>query len=134
LNLKKITLTIRIPVVKESFMAAGTHDMICDAGATFEKVIQITDSEGENVNITGYSARMQVRPSAASSTVLTELTTANTKISIDGANGKLTLAVPASETATFKAGNYVYDLETVNGSTVERILQGAFVVRAEVTR
>ena len=115
-------------------MAAGTHDMICDAGATFEKVIQITDSEGENVNITGYSARMQVRPSAASSTVLTELTTANTKISIDGANGKLTLAVPASETATFKAGNYVYDLETVNGSTVERILQGAFVVRAEVTR
>lgn len=115
-------------------MAAGTHDFICDAGATFNKVIQITDSGDDPVNLTGFTARMQARPSVTSSTLLVELTTGNGLITMDAAQGQITLNIPAATTADFKAGNYVYDLETVNGSTVERVLQGAFVVRGEVTR
>lgn len=115
-------------------MAAGTHDFICDAGATFNKVIQITDSSDDPVNLTGFTARMQARPSVTSSTLLVELTTANGLITLDAPNGQITLTIPAATTVDFKAGNYVYDLETVNGATVERVLQGAFVVRGEVTR
>ena len=115
-------------------MPAATYDMICDQGSTFTNVIQITDSDGVAVNLTGFTARMQVRPSASSSTLLLELTNANSRITITSAEGKINLSVDASTTAALTPGNYVYDLETVNGAVIERILQGAFIVRAEVTR
>jgi hypothetical protein len=36
--------------------------------------------------------------------------------------------------ANFAAGAYMYDLELVNGSVVERLVMGSFTVRGEVTR
>lgn len=115
-------------------MPAATYDMILDQGSTFSNVIQITDSEETPLNLTGFTARMQVRPSVSSSTVLLELTNANSRITITAAEGKINLSVDATTTSNLTPGNYVYDLETVNGSVVERILQGSFLVRAEVTR
>lgn len=115
-------------------MPAATYDMILDQGSTFSNVIQITDSEETPLNLTGFTARMQVRPSVSSSTVLLELTNANSRITITAAEGKINLSVDATTTSGLTPGNYVYDLETVNGSVVERILQGSFLIRAEVTR
>lgn len=115
-------------------MPAATYDMILDQGSTFSNVIQITDSDETPLNLTGFTARMQVRPSVSSSTVLLELTNANSRITITAAEGKINLSVDATTTSNLTPGNYVYDLETVNGSVVERILQGSFLVRAEVTR
>ena len=115
-------------------MPAATYDMILDQGSTFSNVIQITDSEETPLNLTGFTARMQVRPSVSSSTVLLELTNANSRITITAAEGKINLSVDAATTSGLTPGNYVYDLETVNGSVVERILQCSFLIRAEVTR
>jgi hypothetical protein len=36
--------------------------------------------------------------------------------------------------AAVSAGDYVYDLELINGATVTRLVQGTFTVNAEVTR
>lgn len=111
---------------------AATYNVICDQGATFQRQLTWTDSTGTAVNLTGYTARMQVRPTVDSSTLTLELTTSNGRITLGGAAGTIDLLVLAS--AMTMAGDYVYDLELVYSTTVTRLVQGFFTVRAEVTR
>ncbi len=113
---------------------AGTHDFVCEQGATFAREITWIDSSGIPVNNTGYTARMQVRATAASASTLLSIGSATGEIVLGGANGKITITVSATVTAAITAGCYVYDLEMVSGVTVYRILQGNFTVDAEVTR
>jgi hypothetical protein len=79
---------------------------------------------------------MQVRTTLESTQTVLELTTQNSKISLGGALGTVTLTVSAAEMANVSANKYVYDLELVAPTTgvVNRLVQGNFVVRGEVTR
>lgn len=113
---------------------AGQHNFICEQGATFTREITWLDAEGNPVDLTNYSARMQVRATAASASTLLSLTSAGGDISLGGTAGTITITVTATATAAVAAGCYVYDLELVDGATVYRILQGDFTVDAEVTR
>jgi hypothetical protein len=114
---------------------AGTYNITCNQGATFSRTITWTDSAKNAINITGYSARMQVRSAATSSTVVLELTTANSRISLGGVAGTVTLTVDAATTANLTPALYVYDLELVSGGgVVTRLIEGNFNVKAEVTR
>tara|TARA_X000001382_G_scaffold105357_1_gene80560 strand:+ start:1040 stop:1504 length:465 start_codon:yes stop_codon:yes gene_type:complete len=51
-----------------------------------------------------------------------------------GTTGGIYIQIDSSTMANVPAGNHVYDLELVSGSSVTRILQGRFEVTAEVTR
>lgn len=114
---------------------AGIYNIVADQGATLSRVITWRDSAKNPYNITGYTARMQVRSAVESSTVVLELTTANSRISLGGTNGQVTLTVSATTMTGIAAGKYVYDLELVSGTgVVTRLVQGNFVVRGEVTR
>lgn len=116
-------------------MIAGTYNIICDQGATFTRTITWKDSNGSPVNLTGYTARMSLRSTIDSSVEVLSLTTANSRITLGGVAGTITLNVDATTTAALAAGQYVYDLEAVSGGgTVTRIVMGSFVVRGEVTR
>ena len=78
---------------------------------------------------------MQVRPSADSETVTLELTTENGRISLGATTGFITFTVADSVMETINEDKYVYDLELISPSGyVYKLLQGNFVVRAEVTR
>ena len=106
-----------------------------DQGATFSRAITWQDSQAVPVNLTGYTARMQVRDEVDSASAALSLTTENSRISLGGTAGTITLLVSATDTAAVAAGEYVYDLELVSGSgTVTRLIQGCFTVDAEVTR
>lgn len=114
---------------------AGKYDIICDQGATFSRVLTWKDSTGAAVDLTGYTARMQIRPEASSSTTTLSLTTENSRIALGGSAGTITLTIAATDTAGITAGNYVYDLELVSGAgIVTRLVMGAYTVRPEVTR
>lgn len=113
---------------------AGFYSITCDQGATLEVLLTYLDSDGAAVNLTGYTARMQVRTEVTAATATLTLTTENGRIALGGAAGTVALTVPAIDTAAVAAREYVYDLELVNGATVTRIIEGAFTVRAEVTR
>ena len=116
------------------FMLAGTYKITCDQGATFERVITVRDSTGTPMNLTGYTARMQVRPEIESSTTLVELTTANGRITLGGVLGTITLSMNAATTAAI-TDDGVYDLEIISsGGAVHRVLKGRFVLDLEVTR
>jgi len=78
---------------------------------------------------------MQVRETADASSILLELTTANSRITLGGTAGTVNLLVAATVTAALTPGLYVYDLELVSGGgEVTRLIEGNFNVRAEVTR
>ena len=87
------------------------------------------------IDLTGCTARMQVRPEVESSTVLLELTTANGGITLGGVSGTIELFVSddASTLFTWTAG--VWDLEIeFPGGDVRRLAQGSISVSPEVTR
>lgn len=115
--------------------AVASSDLTINQGATFSQVINWkTGSPAAFVNTTGYTARMQARPSYTSATVTAELTTSNGRISLTNA-GVITLSLTATETAALAAGRYVYDLEMVSsGGQVTRLLEGVLTVTPEVTR
>lgn len=107
----------------------------CEQGSTFRRRLTLKDSEGALVDLSGYTARMQVRAKVESSAVIASLTTENGRITIGGTDGTITLLLSATETAALPAGGYVYDLEIVNGlSDVVRLLEGQFIVSGNVTR
>jgi hypothetical protein len=115
-------------------MAATTYDLLIEQGATFSQVITYKEA-GVAVNLTGYTARMQVRASLESASALVELTTANSRIALGGTAGTITLSIAAADTAALTSGRGVYDLELVSGSgIVTRLLQGVATISRNVTR
>ena len=90
---------------------------------------------GSYVNVTGYTAEMQVRQDVDSASVIVELSTANGRIVTGTTDGKFTLTLTAAQTTPLPPGNYVYDLEVTSpGGTVTKLLTGGFAVIAEVTQ
>ena len=115
-------------------MAATTYDITIEQGATFSQVITYKES-GVAINLTGYTARMQVRSTLESATSVVELTTANSRIALGGVAGTISLTISATDTAALTAGRGVYDLELVSGSgIVTRLLQGVCTISRNVTR
>ena len=115
-------------------MTAGIYLITAEQGTTFTRVLTWRDSNDALINLTGYTARMQVRTDYFAATAALTLTTENSKIVLGGALGTITLSVTATDMAALSEGSYVYDLEMINGSTVTRLVQGTFAVNAEVTR
>lgn len=113
--------------------APGWLDLDCYQGADFD--YQLTWSvSGSAVNVTGYSARMQVRDAADSTAVSLSLVS-GTGITLGGTAGTIALSAVATATSAISAGQYVYDLEMVSGAGyVTRLVEGTFTVYAEVTR
>lgn len=115
-------------------MAAGIYNFTCEQGATFTRVINVTDDAGDPIDLTGYTARMQVRRDIDAATSLIELTTENGRISLGGEEGTVTLNITADDTSTVpRSGVYDLELESASG-TVIRLLKGAFGLDPEVTR
>lgn len=117
-------------------MAASKFNIKVEQGATFS--LPITWKAGEPavpVNLTGCTARMQIRKKLEDPVVLLELTTANGRIALGGITGVITLALTATETAELTWGAGVYDLEIVFGTNVvRRLLVGNVSVSKEITR
>ena len=117
-------------------MAAGFHHFIIEQGATFGQTLTLKDSSDAVVNLSGYaSAEMDLRLHSDSSTTIITLTTANSRITLGGSNGTVTLSISATDTASLSVGDGVYDLELVDGSgNVFRILEGTFTIRGNVSK
>jgi len=87
------------------------------------------------INLTGATARMQIRASITSATILLELSTTLNTIIITPLEGKIDLYISSGQTTTLVGDGGVYDLELYlsNGDTV-RLIQGEVVFSPEVTR
>lgn len=86
------------------------------------------------VNLTGYTAALQLRSLPSDPTAVLSLTTAS-GITITALTGQIDIHATAAQTTNIDEGTYYYDLEITSvGGIVTRIAQGQVVVSAEVTR
>ena len=117
-------------------------DICIFQGATFSQtLIWEVGNPPAPVNLTGYSAKLQVRSSHKSKAVIIELSTSNGRISLgtggDMTTGAINLFISAAnsgELSVCEEVKAVYDLEMTSGYTVSRILQGNVIIVPEVTK
>lgn len=116
-------------------MSAAKLDLRIEQGATFSREVVWKDSDGVVVDLTGYTARMQLREYLDSSSAFVEMTTGNGRITITAEEGKLALEIPASVTGGITQESGYYDLEVESSSgVVTRLLQGRVTIDGNVTR
>jgi hypothetical protein len=95
-----------------------------------------TGASGGPLDLTGYTARMQIRPTVGSPELLMQLTSElGGGISIVGVTGTMSLLIGDIATAALAWRWAVYDLEieSAPGETT-RLLRGEVEVQPEVTR
>jgi hypothetical protein len=116
-------------------MTAARYDLTIEKGATFSHEFVWKDKNGQPINLTGATAKMQIR-SYADGELFFEASTANGKLSIDEAAGKISLFVSAQETESFEDWRFgKYDIEVTNAAlNVTRLIQGLVEVSQEVTK
>ncbi len=105
-------------------------NIFIDQGTDFSITVDVTDSAGNVLDLTGYSAAAQIRKTYSSSSTSAAFTTSH-----NNAGGAVTLSLSDSVTTGLEAGRYVYDLNiTSGGGVTTRVVEGQAVVTPGVTR
>jgi len=87
------------------------------------------------VDLTGFTARMQIRAKLDDTAVIKELTTVNGGVVINNTTKTIQLYMSATETAAFSFQSAVYSLELVSsGNEVTQLVNGTLTLVREVTR
>ena len=136
-------------------MPAANLNLIIQQGETWGRTLTWKNSAGTPYDLTGYTARMQIRLTADSATPIIELNTSPTAaqgtITLGGVAGTIGLLLSSAlsagmsfagasigtvqegtDTATGQLG--VYDLDLTNGTVVTTLARGTVCFVKEVTR
>lgn len=111
---------------------SAKYNLVCEQATTFNFQFTIKNNDTP-WDLTNYSATMTVRPFAGASTTTVVASTANGRITLEAANGRVIVAIPSNVTSGFSATRHEYDLVLNSGSEITRILEGKFVVTPGVT-
>jgi hypothetical protein len=132
-------------------MAAGKYSFTIEQGTTTIFEIQYQDSSGTAIDLTGYNARMQIKPGFGADAILSMSSSLDATgiyqkgsnkafLSMSGSNfstainqGKIGIYIGHEVTDDFNFGEAVYDLEISDGIDKTRILQGDVRLSREVT-
>ncbi len=113
-------------------MVAAKYNLYIEQGCNFDKSFVYQDT---TVDLTGYSARMQVRAAVTSSTALLDLHTSSTGLSISVPDRSVSINLSPSVTAALSFDTAVYDLELITATGgVTRLLNGDVTLSKEVTK
>jgi hypothetical protein len=126
-------------------MAAGKYSFIIEQGATTNLNVQWTNNSGSVVDLTGYQARMQIRPGIEASDVYISLSSSlqpdGTGLNLSGSNGEtpvqsgsIGIYISAYSSSLLNFTEAFYDLEMINGIEVTRLLEGKVRLSKNVTR
>jgi hypothetical protein len=131
-------------------MSAGRYPIYIEQGASLDFEVQYIDSEGAPVDLSGYSARMQIRPSVTATTAYITLSSNlqadGTGLNLSGSHslktptsGSIGVFISACSSSVLEFGEAVYDLELFvpyDGGCdyVTRLIQGPVKLSKEVTR
>ncbi len=107
-------------------------NIFIDQGADFSITVDVSDVNGNQLNLAGYTAAAQIRKTYESSTLSATFTTA---ISNPTTDGQVTLSLTDTITKALSPGRYVYDLIVTDSSSIStRVVEGQAVVTPGVTR
>lgn len=108
---------------------ATITNLYIDQGTTFNTVVDLTNQDGTEMNLQGYTVAAQMRKSYQSSTAYDFVATVE-----DETAGQIKISLDSATSSSMKAGRYLYDVEITSGSNVYRVLQGIAIITPEITR
>lgn len=112
-------------------MSAARYNLVIDQGSDF--AVDFTISEDGTVkNLTGFSARAQMRATKLATAVSASFTCTITTPT----SGVVRMSLPHATSTALTAGRFYYDMEIYTGSdaAVTRLLYGEITLTQEVTR
>lgn len=140
-------------------MASAQYHISSKQDNTFVFHVEYYDAAGEVVDLTDYTARLQVRPNTQSKYMYLEITNygvtggGTTGDFLSGAGisgsggiflntgeaggvftGGIMIAADAKTMGYIPAGNWCYGLDIIKGVTVSELLTGRFIVEDKVAR
>lgn len=113
---------------------AGQKNFEVDQNATFSFVVEYKDENDNAIDLSGASAKMQVRDTRGGTKLAVTLTSPSGGITIDGPNGKLTVKMTPTQTSKIFYPKSSYDLMVVdsNGNKI-KLLEGFMTLNRSVT-
>ncbi len=107
---------------------AQKANLVIDQGSDFSTTIDITDEDGNAIDLSTFTSAGQIRKHYTSLTAVSFSTSGT-------ASGILTISLVANTSNEMEAGRYVYDIElTSNTGSVTRVLEGILTITPSVTR
>jgi hypothetical protein len=113
---------------------AQTYNTVIDQGADWFLNVTWEDINGDPIDVTGYTAALQMRTSPLARTYVLSLSSPSDGITVTGASGLFAIHATAEQTADIAPGRYSYDLEIDSGTIITRLIQGTIEVSANTTR
>lgn len=105
-------------------------DITCRKGDTFKIELTFTDDDGDALDLSSYSWKMDVKETATSSGDII----GDSDFDYTGdVNGKLTITATAAVMAAATSGLFVYDLQSDNGGTIKTWIYGVFKINEDIS-
>jgi hypothetical protein len=122
-------------------MAAGKYNLTIEQGTTIDLTLLYKDSGSNPIDLTDYSAKMQIKSAYADKNPRTFLTLSSslnadsTGLTLGGASGSINIYISAVSSSAINFDAAIYDLEITSPlGVVTRILEGNAKLNREVTR
>lgn len=108
---------------------AGYYDFTIERGVTFKRTLGWRIG-GMPVDVTGFSARLEVRKSNTQPEPDYVLTSAKDGgLLVGGADGRIDILAPVKWTTQLKSGIYFYWLAIDTGSETTRLIEGRVTIK-----
>jgi len=109
---------------------ATISNLFVDAGSDYSNIITVSSTNGQPLNLGGYTVASLMRKSYSSSTAY-----AFTATVYDAANGKVRLQLSASDSSAIPAGRWLYDVEITSASgSKTRVVEGIVTITPQITQ
>lgn len=102
---------------------------------TFDELFVLKDDADVEIDLTGYSAKMQIKNCGGSDPVLFELSNVNGRIILNSSPGEIQLKINDTDTGAIAFDKGVYDLILTDPSgDTELVLRGDVIVKDSITK
>lgn len=105
-------------------------DITCRKGDTFKIEFTFNDDNGDPIDLTNYTWKMDVKETDTSSG---DIIADNSFVYSGNVNGVLTITAASSVMSNVNGGIYVYDLQSTNSGEVKTWIYGIFKVNEDVS-
>jgi hypothetical protein len=113
---------------------AGQKNFEVDQNATFSFVLEYKDDNGNAIDLTGASAKMQIRDTKGGTKLAVTLTSPSGGIVIDPTNGKLTIKMTPTQTNKLFYPKSSYDIMLIDSNANKiKLLEGFMTLSRSVT-
>lgn len=109
---------------------ATVANIFIDQGSDYSNIITVASSNGQALDLSGYTVASQMRKSYTSS-----ISYAFTASIYNAAQGKVRIQLTAVQSEAIPPGRYLYDLEvTSSGGARKRVVEGIVTVTPQITQ